>query len=222
MKILVIIFSYNREESLKEVIDTLHYTERQGEAVEVVVLDDGSPFTIDGPNFIKLPHTGKKGFFRKWADAFYIIEKSRPDLIVFMPDDFKRASLNKIVSLHRSLKGPYCFNIINDGRNICWTGVKPGPVKKLKGVEYKRVGFVDCGFFCNLAAIEKLKYTIFETSPLWFDRPDKSSGVGYQLSRRLKGLGVKMYKPIRSLAEHGEEPSVMHTDHREKTPLKSL
>lgn len=222
MTVLVIIFSYNRLDTLKETINTARYTPREGEDIEVVILDDGSEFDLELESFVKLPHTGKRGFYKKWADAFHIIERTQPDMIVFMPDDFTHAKLNKMVSIHKQMdKEPYCFNIINDGRDICWTGVKPGVIGKIQGVEYRKIGFVDCGFFCNLSVIEKLRYMIFEVTDAWFNDKAKSSGVGYQLSRRLVQLGVPMFKPIKSLAKHGEHESVMHTEERKVNPLIS-
>ena len=62
---------------------------------------------------------------------------------------------------------------------------------------------------------------IFEVTDAWFNDKSKSSGVGYQLSRRLIQLDIPMYKPIKSLAKHGGHESIMHTEERKLNPLKS-
>jgi len=57
----------------------------------------------------------------------------------------------------------------------------------------------------------------------WFNHMENiSSGVGMMLSKRMHAAGVKIYKPKKSLAYHGNHESKMHGEHRTNTPLKSL
>ena len=50
--ILFVVFSYNREAMLSDVLETL-------KEENVLIIDDGSPFVIEHRNFIKFPHGGK-------------------------------------------------------------------------------------------------------------------------------------------------------------------
>jgi hypothetical protein len=63
--------------------------------------------------------------------------------------------------------------------------------------------------------------TIDAIPAFWFDRLDKSSGVGYQLSMKFRNLGVKMMIPEYSYCYHGDHESVMHKKHRIAVPLIS-
>jgi hypothetical protein len=206
---MIFVFSYDREEMLSEVVKPLgrHF----------LVLDDGSSFEFD--NMVKFPHEGKAGFWKRWAFAFKTAEATNDDLFIFMPDDFQHLQVDKIKQLHDLHKHePYAYNIINDGRLSCWFPFTP---KKLNDNTIQ-VGFVDCGFFCNRAALQKLEFRINAIDPKRFKtRKNISSGVGQQLTNRFNRHGVKMFIPVKSLAYHGDHESKMHGEERKKTPLIS-
>jgi hypothetical protein len=85
---------------------------------------------------------------------FKTAEATNDDLFIFMPDDFEYLQVDKIKQLHELHKHePYAYNIINDGRLSCWFSFTP---KKLND-NTTQVGFVDCGFFCNRAALRKVR-----------------------------------------------------------------
>lgn len=209
---MIIVFSYQREEMLKQVLNDL-----KGE--NVTILDDGSDFKIDHPNVIRFKNGGKEKFWEKWFVAFKIAEGSDDDLFVFMPSDFLDIDLKRIRQKHEQMKDkPYVYNIINDGRDWCWLPFKAKQIDE----DTIQVGFTDCGFFCNRSALERIDFKMREIDNRRFKtRTDISSGVGQYLTTEFTRRKVPMYKPVKSLAYHGDHPSVMHPDLRIKNPLIS-
>ena len=208
---MIFIFSYEREEMLTQVLSNLS-------DYEPIVIDDGSSFFI--PNCIRYEHEGKQGFWKKWRDAFEMCKKSDDDFFMFMPDDFLNVDMDRILSLHEQLKDkPYVYNIINDGREWSWL-----PFKGVQINEHTmQIGFTDCGFFCNRKALEAIDFKIDPVDPRrWKNNPNLSSGVGQKLTKSFTLKGVKMYKPMKSLAYHGNHESKMNPEERKINPLISL
>jgi hypothetical protein len=207
---MIFVFSYNREQMLRQML-----TDIKGEAF--VVLDDGSDFETE--NMVKFPHEGKVGFWKKWKYAFEMAEKSDDELFIFIGDDFQNVQLGDILMLHEQHKHePYVYNIINDGRDSSWM-----PFTAVQTNEHTiQVGFTDCGFFCNREALKRLEFRIDPISPQRFkQKKNISSGVGQQLTNRFTRHEVKMFKPVRSLAFHGDHESKMHPEERKLNPLIS-
>lgn len=227
MKVAIIISHYNRFEQIEITIDSIKCTLKSVD-LEIVVLDDGSDFGEIDTNrvfkyFIQDDHHGKEGHVTHWAGKLEIALNMDAELFIFMPDDFERLDVNKIVKVHKEISSAYAHNIINDGREVVWTGVNPVEVTipNMPRYKFKRVGFVDCGFFCNKEALEEIDYSLPEVPDWWFDRPDKSSGVGYVMSKQFIDKGVAMYLPNKSLAYHGDHESKMHKIERKVNPLIS-
>lgn len=207
---MIYIFSYQREQMLKSVVRCL-------QDKDYLILDDGSDFEL--PRMIKFPHEGKFGFWKKWAYALDHAKSTKDELFVFMPSDFLQLDLARLESLHLSHRHePYVYNLIDDGRNKCWNNIPAKPYNQ----QTIQVGFTDCGFFCNRTALEALEFKMFPISRISFYlRSSTSSGVGRQLTKRLNRLQVKIFKPIKSLALHGDHPSLMHAKERLRNPLLS-
>ena len=75
--------------------------------------------------------------------------------------------------------------MINDGRDFCWGRFKTGqPAIEIETMKLTEVGFVDCGFLSNRHTMSQIK--IDRIQDHWFDRPDKSSGVGNQLTKKMR------------------------------------
>lgn len=221
---LVIIFSYNRFEMLQNLVVEL-------EGLDVIIIDDGSKhwgdyglncFKCNSVKLIRTHHEGKKGFWKKWVMARQIALGSEHDYFLMIPDDISKLDLGTIKDITRQgwEDSLFAVNVINCGRKDCWgsyfTGQEPIQVN---GVTLSEVGFVDCGFLTNRHTLQHID--IHEVSPEWFDRPDKSSGVGYQMSTSMRLIGTKMMMPTPGLCFHGSHESVMHKEHRVKTPLTS-
>ena len=209
---MTFIFNYEREDMFKSILSQLSH-------MKPVVLDDGSSYLIDYPNTIRFRNGGKEKFWEKWFVAFKMAEGSNDEFFLFTPNDFLDLDLDRIRTLHEQLKHePYVYNIINDGRDSCWM-----PFKAIqKDANTVQVGFTDCGFFCNRQALERIGFKIDPVDPRRFkQRGDISSGVGQQLTLRFTRAGVKMYKPVKSLAYHGDHESLMNTEERKRNPLIS-
>ena len=211
MKIKAYITTYNREEMLKELVADLKQYE-----ISPTILDDGSTYKTNLTNYFRHGGRGKQGFWKTWD---YILKDCKEaDLYLFLPDDFKDINIRELIRLHHTLKDkPYCYNIINDGRVKNWTNILQRKVDD----NTIMCGYVDCGFFCNKEALDKIGYYMDRIPSEWFKTEAISSGVGYQLSKRFLKARVVMYKPVKSLAYHGNHKSEMHPEERKKNPLIS-
>lgn len=216
MKVRAYIFTYNRPEMLRQ-----SYNRLSSFGIEPIILDDGSDEEIDLPNVRRHDHRGKKGFWKTWDEALKDCKKNEADIYLFMPEDFLDIDITGVKNIHRKLSrnGSYAHNIINDGRNDkCWTSIRP---IKLNYNLY-RIGWVDCGFFCNREALDKIGYYMHSPGDNWFNiRETISSGVGMMLTKRLNEARVPCHRPEYSLAYHGEHESKMHPEVRRKNKLKS-
>jgi len=191
------------------------------------VIDDGSDFdvgyVVPSDKLTQFKHGGKKMFWTKFHYAFNLCQNSIHKSFVFMPDDFLELNIPLLqrVALLWNRK-MFCLNLINDGREFCW-GKYPNLTSgylHFEGVQLKEIGFCDCGFITNDETISGM--VIEEIPKSWFDRKDKSSGVGYQLTTKFRQRRVPMLKPIKSLAFHGDHESVMHPEGRKNVKLKSI
>lgn len=191
----VIITHYNRPEFLRKQLNELkdHC---------VTVIDDGSTCDLSFvDDLIRFPHIGKKGFWLIWNKALQVAKYSHEEVIMFAPDDFINFDLQAIEKLDLDNK---VYNIINDGRKSCWG----------------ENNFVDCGFIASKKSI--MKINVNKPPNNWFNQENKSSSVGYQLTKQFKSLGIEMITPTKSLAFHGNHESKMHPKERLKNPLISI
>ncbi len=214
----VVVFSYNREEMLRKVVALLVSCD-----MDYHVLDDGSDFDlaafIPRDRFTRFKHGGKQSFWKKFAYAFDLCKRSEHNTFAFIQDDLMDVDYKTMQEIGSQwVNKLYCMHLCNDGREYCWgrfrMGVKPIHYGANTLVE---VGFCDCIFMTNRKTLEDL--TIDPVPSVWFDRPDKSSGVGAQLTEKLRISGVPMVKPLKSLCYHGDHPSTMHGAHRKVMPL---
>lgn len=229
---LVIIFSYNREEMLRSLIGEIRAFDCGLNAnIETIIIDDGSKWATDvydlyGHQLIRTPHEGKKGFWKKWVMAIQLALGSGHEHILFLPDDIKDLNLdaiNKFINHdweHPITESFYGVNVINCGRTECWGPVVRNPQHiTIDDIVYREVDFVDCGFLTNRFTLENID--VHEIPHGWFDRADKSSGVGHQLTQSMRMIGAMMMTPNKGWCYHGNHKSQMHGKHREETPLTS-
>lgn len=214
MQIKVIIFSYERQEMLKALVEEV----RQVPNVSYSIIDDGSSFVFPD-NFHQFEHGGKPMFWRMWDYALRSLKDDNSDIFLFIPSDFSDVNFTEIINRHTYHdRIAYVYNVVNDGRENCWNLTKPVKIDN----NTLRVGFTDCGFFCNKRALDKIGYYVNQVNPQRFvANKNISSGVGQQLTYRLRRYCVAIFSPIKSLAYHGEHPSTMHPDERIKNPLTS-
>ena len=211
MKIKIIIFSYERQQMLESLINEV-------KKYDYDVFDDGSSFKLT-KNFHQFQHGGKPKFWRMWDYALRMLRNNHSDLFIFMPSDVSNINMPKIIELHNQFKGKaYAYNLINDGRKNCWNMIKPVQVDE----HTMKVGFTDCGFFCNKQLLNRIGYYVNEINPRRFEHNDAiSSGVGQDLTFRMMRTNCNMYTPTKSLVHHGDHDSLMHPKERIKNPLTS-
>lgn len=189
------------------------------------VIDDGSQYDptpyLDYCEYYRSAHRGKRGFWMGWRDALELCKKSGDDWFLFLQDDVTRIQTEEIKKICRSITGPYAFNIMRIGSDRGWTRVRWKSVT-LAGTPCLEVSYVDCIFAANRQCLEKLDFTMHPIDLVRFANPYISSGVGQQLSRRMEKLNIPMYMPKKSLAYHGDHPSMMHPIERQRNPLVSV
>jgi hypothetical protein len=167
---------------------------------------------------IDSPQTfGKDKFWMRMAYAFALCLNSEHDNYLLLHDDVCNVDLERINEMHQRMKNmKYTINVVNDARVSCW-GSRLNPTLNLKGLIYQ--DYFDCLGLTNRNTLSLLNV---EPVPLeWFDRPDKSSGVGFQLTNKFRQKRVLMYTAEKSLVYHGDHESVMHREERKRTPLIS-
>jgi len=212
MKIKAFITSYDREGMLTKLVNHLNSF-----GIIPTIKDDGSEYEPSLPQYFRHEHRGKDGYWQTWNEMLKDCEASDAELFLFMPDDFQVLNVNRMIATHGWFKKePYIYNLINDGREWEWINILPVQISEATS----RTGFTDCGFFCNREALNKIGFYMDEIDP---DRwKGKSSGVGHQLTKRLHKARVSIYKPINSLAYHGDHESKMHPTERLNNPLISI
>ena len=214
MRIKVIIFSYERQEMLKALVEEV----RQVPNVSYSIIDDGSSF-IFPDNFYQFEHGGKPMFWRLWDYALRSLKNDTSDIFLFIPSDFSDIKFSEIIARHNHhSRVSYAYNVVNDGRQNCWNLTKPHQIDQ----HTYRVGFTDCGFFCNKSMLDKIGYHVDKVNPQRFvANKSISSGVGQQLTFRMRRYCVSIFMPVKSLAHHGDHASLMHPEERTKNPLIS-
>lgn len=209
MKIVVI--TYNRP---KELVRLLH--ELRGYDYHVV--DDGSDVPPDVPTtrLSRLPHFGKKGFWRTFNFAIAVLKASKHDDYLIIPDDVCNIDFERIKQYHQEQRlNKFFINAINDGRDSCWN--RP-TFKALSFNGLIHTGFFDCGGLTNRRTLQQFYLT--PIADAWFTHA-QSSGVGAQITQRMNAINVPMYTPEKSLVYHGDYESKMHPEERKINKLIS-
>jgi hypothetical protein len=167
---------------------------------------------------INSPETyGKEKFWMRMKQAWELCLGSTHDNYLILPDDVFAVDLDRIKKIHQKFtNAKYSVNVINDGRRTCWFG-KPRPFKNEGDLIH--TDYCDCGFLSNRKSMGLID--IEEVPPEWFNRPNKSSGVGHQITRKFRQQHVTMYTPKTSLVYHGEHDSVMNFEERKRIKLIS-
>lgn len=211
---LVIVFSYNRPDMLLRNLIDLRKNKTE---CRIVVIDDGSEYDHSEHSkyceYQRFDHHGKEGFWKLWNIALQIARVHGSEITVFSQDDMLRANIDMMLKDVSKFPELFTCNLINDGRESNWGGRVWEPYKK-KWIEGN---FTECSFFCPYAVLEKLEFKINPIS----NREGLSSGVGRQITLRLREKEVPMYVPVKSYAFHGDHESVMHPEGRKTTPLIS-
>ena len=218
MRILTIITSYNRKESLINLVDKL---EKQN--TDIIIYDDCSDFQPFTPNYVKFKFNyGKEYLWLKFKYIFKDIPKNY-DYYIFLPDDvdIQPNFIENCVELWGGLEdeNKISLSILTDSRTEKpnWTNFKP-IIKN----EYIQTQWNDLCFIC-----EKEFFNI-EIQPISIKRwvilqkelnIHLGSGLGGQISRYLNDKGKTMYHTKKSLVNHLKGDSKMNYEERLINPL---
>ena len=218
MKVLTIITSYNRKDSLINLMDKL-----EKQKTDVIVYDDCSDFQLDRPNYVKLNFRyGKEYLWFKFKHIFKEIPKTY-DYYIFLPDDIevKDDFIDSCVRLWEGLqdKNKICLSLLTDSRteNPNWTNFKP-IIKN----EYIQTQWNDLCFICEK---EFFNIDIQKVSLQWWQilakklKIELGSGLGGQISRYWHDKGKTMWHTKESQVYHLKGVSMMNEKERLKNPL---
>src|SRR4051812_39416549 len=124
MKIHITIFSYEREEMLRSLIEEIKVFSTSGYEVTYNIIDDGSSFILP-EHFHQFEHGGKPFFWQRWDYGLRQAELEQADVYLFIPSDFSLIDFKGMIRQHINFNHlPYAYNVINDGRLSCWNLVR--------------------------------------------------------------------------------------------------
>jgi len=167
---------------------------------DIAIIGDKETFGIDQ-------------FWKRWEQARQICLNSPHDNYLILSDDGSRHDIESVNWWFEKFTGPFACQIISDSRDKCWGSAGCVTLSEEMGYQIINCGFFDCGGLTNRATLE-----LFEVEPTKKSKR-ASSGVGMQITHKLRELGVPMYKTSPSLSYHGDHPSVMHPELRKRQPL---
>lgn len=202
--------------------------EQAGQVV-VNVLDDGSEFQFVPPEVsypILYRRVQHHGIHRFWELTSHELQRAKGmqwDRLVCLPDDVRLVpgffdELERIWRLipdkRKILLNPM---ILDQQRGVSnWTAVKPKALFLDCCTKVWKSQWVDGCFYSERDLGEVLGWRINQTGPT---SGRVSSGVGRLMSRILHEFQFGLYQVDKSLVMHGDHPSVMHPQVRDKRPL---
>lgn len=231
--IVIGIPTYEREKLLKRLLTQLDGAAKNYD-VTIIVLDDGSNKMVklndvefhnvnDLCLYRSTRNNGKQGYWKTVSFIFDKMSEIQADYYYYLGDDLEVRDdfFNRSTNIWDAIADPkkISLNLLNDGRDECWTKFKR---------ELKKMG--DYNIFLSqwLDMIIMFDHKLLEhpIDPInkerWKRDPLLSSGVGSQLSIRLKGDGFNMYQVANSLVYHSDHNSVMNPHCRKNNPLCSI
>lgn len=228
-QIYIAIPTYNRHDMLHRLIQQI-VRESKGWQITIGIYDDCStiPVTIS-PN-IKIPHilyrfsknNGKIDYWILADRIFKDFQNSKADFIIYMADDIvlHTGFFDTLIQQWNAIEDPdkatlsFFYDSLRRGKP-CWGRFTP-----INQGNYWLTQWLDMAFLAPRHTLEVLNFEVLPVdSSRWKDNPLLSSGVGQQLSQRLRKLRLKMYHLDRDLADHGMHESRMHPEARRLNPL---
>ncbi len=217
IRIIVTITTYKRPKMLARLLKQIE-EQGKGYEVKVKVIDDNDP---------ALDHCGREGFWQLISDALWFALGTNYDYWFHLPDDvtlrpdFFKTGIETWDGIRRADPLAVCLNPIKikGPWQVQWVDFEPVLKTAHMGKGWNRmvwrIGWNDCCWITDHSLGIALGWRIHETTT-W--GPGWSSGVGRQISQRLYNLGFSMYGVTETLLDHGDHPSVMHPEERERKP----
>lgn len=250
-RFMVAITTCDRPELLEALLGQLRAASFRYPGTEVRVFDDASraPFihTPRGSDLFRHPgwhyylateRGGKPGFWATWDLLLATFRASDATHLVTLPDDCAISDWFLHVIEGAMCSGPWrgrevvhALNTHVDARNAtgCWGTGKPKrtgwavatPHDELPPVGLERIGWLDGFNALDREAVE----AIGRIEPIrrgWDAHPELGSGVGAQISAKLRQRSIPIYGLTHSLVRHLGTESVMNPEARAKTSLTTL
>jgi hypothetical protein len=239
-ELLVVITTYARPDSLHKGLLQLRATldaVSPAPSLRLLVLNDRSPADYDaarakahalfGTDVTWLDASerlGKPGFWKAYQVAFLVARAVQPEFALFLQDDLEYAPvlLREAQSLWQATVSDarrrvlYLFSSAEDERFGRWTVF---PRRRSKPGLYQTQWFDLQAFMVDRSFFELLAYRMVPIHDnRWRRRPGISSGVGRQLTVRLRGRG-NVYQTRPALVLHGALHSEMNPAARARRPL---
>lgn len=227
--------TFNRGEMLFRLLNQLFSQAKKSNLnIYVFVYDDFSEAPLDISSIslnkqksVKIYRStinnGKKKYWKVVNHILDELSNIDADYYFYLPDDIEISNdfFEKSISYWNSIEDSkkITINLLNDGRDECWTKFKR-VIEVNSKFELYRSQWVDMAMVFDK---KLLRYRVKEI-PLsfWDNKPLLSSGVGAQLSKRLHAAGYGLYQVKDSLVFHGAHQSQMNPEERIINPLISL
>jgi hypothetical protein len=168
---------------------------------------------------------GKARFWQVYQTAFLLARHYRPARALFLHDDveFEPDLLERADKLWAATASDplrrvlYLFSSRDDEANGRWIKF---PRQELPGQQCRLTNWFDLqAFLVDRAFFELLQYRLIPIhGNRWRRNPTRSSGVGRQLTVRLRGR-ANVYQAWPPLVKHGSEPSVANPEARNENDL---
>ncbi|ADU65038.1 hypothetical protein Selin_0282 [Desulfurispirillum indicum S5] len=238
-KLLVTITTHRRPNELSRLIESLaKYKELRMPDCCICVLNDyseddyGHPRTllsqIFGDSSLWLDakqHMGKSKFWRTHQMIFSVAQAAQCEYLLSLQDDIELASdfVSRLWKVWNATGADvtrrvlYLFSSNDDEENGRWIHFARIAVPDARA---RRTDWFDMqGFLVDRKGLELLRYWIVPVpKSRWHKKPSESSGVGRQLTRRLRGRAAT-YQCDPPLIAHGGAASLMNQEARRCNPL---
>lgn len=238
--LMIVVTTYDRPASATRLLSRLRSTLRRSPLMEgaaLLVLHDacGQDYSAaraqahaTAPRHLWLDarqRFGKAGFWRMHQTAMDIARVWRPARALYLQDDVELEPdlLERAEELWEVTAGDplrrvlYLFSSRDDESDGRWVTFERRPVPN---TACRLTNWLDLqAFMVDRQFFELLDYRMVPIHPnRWKRSPEKSSGVGRQLTRRLFGR-ANVYQAWPPLVGHGTEPSKMNPEARQKRSL---
>jgi FkbM family methyltransferase len=233
MDVALIITTYNRPDSLRELLHEL--IADAGElTVRCRVYNDGStiaykqmPPGVTGfqIEYIDVqPNHGKQNYWRLINRLFNDLRAIRSRYYIQLPDDarIRPGFFQEMIRVYQAIDDPQkiCLNLYLDSSRIgraCWTKTVPA-IRRFNQTSVFSVGWIDMIYLVERRFFAELDFAIQPIpAARWTRNPLLSSGVGAQISRRLTRFS--MYQVRDCWLINAEGDSLMNPDRPDSEDL---
>ena len=230
--ICVVITTFNREKPLKKLLHNIDQNKKNYKIL-TIIFDDGSENSLDLSNYdvkcIKYTSNhGKKYFWKLITDTMQYCKDINSKYFIYLQDDITLIDdfFTKSISLYESIDddskislGLFLADQMIGQTN--WTNFKP-----IEFDDYYRTQWCELMFISEKKLFEALEYKIGEIPLSIWDRDENAgSGVGGDISIRLRQLKYNMYHVKKSFIFHGDHDSFMNPKirkHQKLTTAKKI